>query len=327
MATTITQSDLFGWCMELLHKLEAIRTPLLDKLMSIITVLGEEMAFIVVGLLLIWCFDKRFGYRFLFMYMLGTALNQAAKAIFMIPRPWVIDPKLSIVESAREGASGFSFPSGHTQSGVLMYGGIASRIKKAWAEWAAVILALLIGFSRMYLGVHTLLDVVVALIMGVIILLVCMRPKSRFGEKRAPYMIAVGIVLLIAAGLVIYINTVCSKAEIPYYTADESRELIGLCLKDAWVLAGTCAGLFLGYAVETRFINYDTEAVWWVQIIKAVLGLALIIGLRMALKPALSMISEGPAMNGVRYFIMSFVGLAVYPLLFKPLSKLGRKKA
>ena len=310
-----------------MHKLEAIRTPLLDKLMSVITVLGQEMAFIVVGLILIWCFDKRFGYRFLFMYMLGTAVNQALKAVFMIPRPWAIDPKLTIVESARDGATGFSFPSGHTQSGVLMYGGVAARIKKGWAETAAAILALLIGFSRMYLGVHTLLDVVVAFIMGIIILLVCMRPNSRFGEKRGPYLAAVGIVLLISVGIVFYITKVCASAEIPYYTAEESKELVGLCLKDAWVLVGTCAGLFFGYAVETRFINYDTKAVWWVQIIKAVLGLAIIIGLRMALKPVLAMISDSPAMDAVRYFIMSFVGLAVYPLLFKPLSKLGRKKA
>ncbi len=325
MAETITQSGLFDWSMGVLRQLEAIRTPILDKLMSLFTVLGQEMAFIVVGLILVWCIDKRFGYRFLLMYMLGTSVNQVVKAIFMIPRPWAVDPELTIVESARDGATGFSFPSGHTQSGVLMYGGVAAKIKKGWAYFVACALALLIGFSRMYLGVHTPLDVITALVMGVVILLICMRPNSNFGEKRGPYLIAVGAVLLLSFGLVLFIKKVCANAEIPYYSADEAKQLVSLCLKDAWVLVGTCAGLFLGYAVESKFIDYSTEAVWWVQIIKALLGLAIVVGLRMVLKPLLAHVSDSVAMDGVRYFLMSFVALGVYPLLFKPLSRLGKK--
>ncbi len=327
MAEAITQSGFFKWCLEVLHRLAELRTPLWDRVMSGVTVLGEEMAFIVVGLLVLWCINKRFGYRFLFIYMLGSAVNQLLKAIFMIPRPWMVDESLSIVESARSGATGFSFPSGHTQAAALMFGGIAAGLKKRWAWALAVVIALAVAFSRMYLGVHTLLDVGISLIVSVVILLIFMRPGSRLTDSRARYLAACGAVVLVGIVTAALLKTVCAKAAIPFCTAVEAEGLKYFALKDSWTILGTSLGLLIGYAVESKCVNFDTKAVWWVQIIKFVLGLAVIIGLRVALKPALALISESTAMNAVRYFIMSFVAIAVYPLLFKPLAKLGKSKS
>ena len=264
------------------------------------------------------------------MYMLGAAFNQIVKAIFMIPRPWVIDKNLTIVEAARGSATGFSFPSGHTQSAVLMYGGIASMIKKRGKviiAILAVLLMLAVGFSRMYLGVHTPLDVGVSLVTGAIILLIVMRGDGSFAENKKFYLIATGLVGLAVVWLLIYIYTVCAKAEIPFYSAVEKQEMTVLCAKDAWTLLGTILGLLLGYFVETNYVKFSPKAVWWVQIIKVVVGLAVIIGLRVGLKGLLAMISESEATNCIRYFILAFVGLAVLPLAFKPLSKIGRKDA
>ena len=102
--------------MEFLKLLEGIRTPFLDSFFSVITTLGEETIFIVVGLLFYWCIDKKQGYYLFFVGFFGTILNQFLKLLFRIPRPWVKDPDFTIVESARAGATGYSFPSGHTQS-------------------------------------------------------------------------------------------------------------------------------------------------------------------------------------------------------------------
>ena len=100
--------------MKLLYLLESLRTPAGDWLMSGITHLGGETAFLAVAIFIFWCVDKHEGYYLLTVGFLGTVLNQFLKLLCRIPRPWVLDPDFTIVESARAEATGYSFPSGHS---------------------------------------------------------------------------------------------------------------------------------------------------------------------------------------------------------------------
>ena len=115
--------------MELLYFFEKIRVPGLNEFMLAITTLGEETAFLVIALILFWCVDKYVGYYTLSVGFIGTIANQFLKLWFRIPRPWVLDEKFTILEQAREGAGGYSFPSGHTQSAVGTFGSIAATTK------------------------------------------------------------------------------------------------------------------------------------------------------------------------------------------------------
>ena len=157
--------------MEFLRFLESIRTPVGDALMSFITLFGEETLFIVLALVFFWCIDKRRGYYLLFTGFTGLIGVQILKMSFRIPRPEVLDPNLTIVESAREAATGYSFPSGHTQCASALWGGMARTAKKRALQIGGVVLAFLVGFSRMYLGVHTPLDVGVSL--GIAAIIIC----------------------------------------------------------------------------------------------------------------------------------------------------------
>ena len=141
--------------MAFLYLLEDLRVPVLNEFMSAITYLGDEIAFLVVALILMWCVDKRTGYYVMSVGFLGTIANQFMKLWFRIPRPWVLDPEFTILEQAREGASGYSFPSGHTQSSVGTFGSIAYTTKHRWIRILSLLAVVLVPFSRMYLGVHT----------------------------------------------------------------------------------------------------------------------------------------------------------------------------
>jgi len=152
--------------MAILHFLEGIRTPFLDTIVAILTELGGETLFIIFGLLILWCFSKRNGYYLLTVCYSGIILSQFLKILCRIPRPWVQDPSFTIVESAREAATGYSFPSGHTTNATCTAGGIAAIFKKKWVTWLCIVLIILVAFSRMYLGVHTPLDVGVALVIS-----------------------------------------------------------------------------------------------------------------------------------------------------------------
>ena len=145
--------------MGLLYALEGLRTPLLDKVMAAITLLGGELFFMVIAVGAFWCVSKREGYYLMIVGFFGTVINQFLKILCCVPRPWIKDPDFTIVESARAEATGYSFPSGHTQNAVATYGGIARYTGRKWLRAVLIVLTVLIAFSRMYLGVHTPLDV------------------------------------------------------------------------------------------------------------------------------------------------------------------------
>ena len=152
--------------MELLYLLESIRNPVLDAFFSLITYFGDETLFIVFGLLFFWCVDKTEGYYLLSVGLTGNVLNQFMKLIFRVPRPWVKDPDFTIVESAREGATGYSFPSGHTQTSVGVFGAVARWHKEKAIRAVCIVLCVLVPLSRMYLGVHTPADVGVSVVVA-----------------------------------------------------------------------------------------------------------------------------------------------------------------
>jgi undecaprenyl-diphosphatase len=83
----------------------------------------------------------------------------------------VKDPNFTIVESAREAATGYSFPSGHTQSSVGLLGSVARMTTIKVLRWGAIVLAVLVPISRMYLGVHTPADVLVSVVIAVALVL------------------------------------------------------------------------------------------------------------------------------------------------------------
>ena len=146
--------------MAFLRFLEGIRTPIGNVFFSTVTHLGEETIFILVGLLFFWCISKKQGYFILSVGFLGTVMNQFLKLVFRIPRPWVRDPEFTIVESARAEATGYSFPSGHTQSSVGVFGSIARITGNKVLRILCIAACVLVPLSRLYLGVHTPADVI-----------------------------------------------------------------------------------------------------------------------------------------------------------------------
>ena len=148
--------------MPVLHFFESIRNPVLDALFSVITLCGEETVFMAVGMIVFWCVSKYQGYFLLCTGFAGTIINQFLKMLFRIPRPWVKDPSFTIVESAKEAAAGYSFPSGHTQTSVGLFGGLARWNTNRIIRIICISLCVLVPVSRMYLGVHTPQDVLVS---------------------------------------------------------------------------------------------------------------------------------------------------------------------
>lgn len=303
--------------MSFLYFLEGLRTPFWDRFFSAVTNLGGETALLAIGLALFWCVDKRMGYFALTTGLSGTVLNQFLKLAFRIPRPWVRDPNFTIVESARADAGGYSFPSGHTQNSVSIFGSIALEAKRRWVRVLAIFLAVLVPFSRMYLGVHTPQDVLVAAASSLLLLLV-FRPLVYSKNPRAlPVTLAVLSALSAAF---------CLYAELFPFPGDIDPANLQEGVKNAYTLLGAFLGFLVVYLVDEKRLHFSTEAVWWAQILKLFLGLALVVAAKILLKaPLLALLGGHSAASALRYSLLVLLAGLVWPLTFPWFSRLGRK--
>lgn len=310
--------------MSLLYFFESIRNPVLDFIFSIVTLCGEETIFMAVGMIAFWCFGKYRGYYLLCTGFAGTVINQILKMSFRIPRPWVKDPNFTIVESAREAASGYSFPSGHTQSSVGLFGGLAKAYKNTAVRIIAITLCILTPLSRMYLGVHTPADVFVSVCISLLLIFVAY-PLFMRAEKSPAIMYAIiGTLTALVAAFALFVFLYDFPADV--YSAENIHNLES-ARKNAATLLGCMLGLFAVYTVDLKFTHFETEAVWWAQIIKALGGLILVVAAKELLRSPLEAIFGANLLaRGIRYFIMVIVGGVLWPMTFKYISKLGHKK-
>ena len=306
--------------MDILYALEKIRTPFWNGVMSAVTQLGGEVIFIVAAVVVFWCVSKWEGYYLMTVAFCGTVLNQFLKLICRVPRPWVRDPNFTIMESARAEATGYSFPSGHTQNAIGLFGGMARWGGRRWVRLGLTALALIIAFSRMYLGVHTPADVGVSLVLAAALVL-GLYPLMRRAQEKPRYMGYVLAAMLVVSGAFVVFVETCG------FPADMDAENLASGIGNAWKMLGAVAGMTLAWLLDRRYIHFETQAVWWVQVIKVAVGMALLLAIKSGLKaPLLALLGHEGVAGGVRYFLLVLVAGAVWPLVFRPMSKWGKGK-
>lgn len=299
--------------MPLLYFFEQLRNPILDFVMLMITHLGEEMLFVGIAVLFLWCINKYEGYYLLSVGFFGVQINQLLKVTFRIDRPWVQDPNFTAVEEAIPGAAGYSFPSGHTQCAVGVYGGIARWTSRRWLRWVCIAIGLLVPLSRMYLGVHTPLDVGVSFLLA-LVLIFALYPLFSKLQKNEVW------IRRFFWGLFIWsVLQLLFMEFFPFPAAADGEELYS-ALENAYKMCGAMLGFVLSYELDYRWIHYRTDGVWWAQLLKLVLGLLLTIGI----KELVYLLPGGLPIKGLAYCLMVlFVG-AGWPLTFRWFAALGK---
>lgn len=304
--------------MGFLHILEGIRCPALDTLFSLVTELGGETLYMALAIAVYWCVSKGLGYYILTTGFVGTIANQFLKLCFRIPRPWVLDPDFTIVESARAGATGYSFPSGHTQNAFSSFGCLGMWVKGRGWKALCFAVVVLIGFSRMYLGVHTPLDVGVAFVLGLLLML-ALYPFFRDIEEHPGRMYAViGGMIALTLAYLCYVELWPFPADVDAANLASGRE-------NGYKLLGASAALLLSFWLDRRYIRFDTRAPLWGQALKLVLGLAIVVGIRAGLKaPFYALLGEGGAADAARYFLVVLFAAAIWPMTFRLFSRQRR---
>ena len=272
--------------LEILRHIQSISNPFFDFLFQLITMCGEQIVLISIISIIYWALDKKFGEYIAYSVLTSVLVNNAIKDIFKLKRPIGEEGIRTLRE---ETATGYSFPSGHTQSSASFYGAMAIYLKKKAMYIIATIMIISIGFSRLYLGVHYPKDVIVGGILGVLTSLICYKLYNRFENKMLLYVIT----------FIVFI---------PALTFAHSADFIkGM---------GTYLGFVIGMYIEKKYVNFSTEGSTGNKIIRVLLGIVILLVLQLGLKVLLP---SGAIFSFIRYSLISLVGIGVYPMAFKKL--------
>ena len=304
--------------MNFLYFLEKFRVPVVNEIMLGITRLGEELALLIVALIVFWCIDKRRGYFVLGVGLIGTVISQFMKIMCRIPRPWVLDENFTILEQAREAASGYSFPSGHTQTAFGVFGSLSMGSKRKLFQMLCIVLAVFVGFSRMYIGVHTPVDVFVGAMISISLVFLLYPLMMKQGGRHIPYCLLTYTIIS-----VMYL----AFLELHKFPQDIDVHNMESAMKNGYTLVGTFAGLLITWLVDQKR-DFPTSACFWAQVLKIILGFALVLGVKEGLRSPLDAIFGGHLIaRAVRYFLIVFAAGIVWPTFFPLFSRFGKKNS
>ncbi len=172
------------------------RTPFLNTIFFLATLMGGEYFYMCLIPVFFIFFDRKKACSFSILILVSLLINAIIKHIVSIPRPMddIVTPLYVSF------AKGYSFPSGHAQGSITLWGLIIISNKKSIKLLVtSILMILLISFSRLYLGVHFPLDIVSGWIIGITVLLcyiLLLKTKCSF-SKWIPIAVFIIISILI----------------------------------------------------------------------------------------------------------------------------------
>lgn len=292
--------------MDFLYWLQQQRTPLGESAFGMITHLGSDIILIAALCMMLWMFGRRAALRLAISYAGTGMLNQLVKIVFAVPRPWLLDDRLSPVESALPGASGYSFPSGHSQTATCLFTSIALYFKKRWLYIVSALSIAAVMLSRMYLGVHTLWDVSIGCALSLMLTIVISRLLTR--AERSPnyikYVCMGGL-----AGSVVMVAVIAFKA---------SQGTPANMLSDITMVAGAALGFVCGLHMDAR----KPEIILPIRLSLplSIAGIVIVMALKFVLGAVLNALPGVLWQTFVCYALIGLYITGVHPALMRALS-------
>jgi membrane-associated phospholipid phosphatase len=300
-----------GWGLDLILWFQSWRTPLIEAIGRAFAFAGSEDFYLLILPLIYWCIDAALGRRLAPLLMLSFWANAWLKAWWQRPRPFFVSPQVRNVVTE----TGYGLPSGHTQSATTLWGAIAIEARRWWVAALVILYIILMGVSRMVVGVHYPQDVLGGLLVGLVALGLYALLEPRLGPSigRQSLWVQIGLVLVVAA-LALAIHPGLVPATAPRWLA-EPPPLDDL-LAGAATPIGVFAGLGIGFALEVRYARFSAGGLWWKRLLRFALGLLVVVGLRFGLGALFEGLEPVLAFRLIRYALIGLWAGFGAPWLF-----------
>jgi membrane-associated phospholipid phosphatase len=280
--------------------------------MEAFSFLGSEYFFLILLPALYWCVEAGVGLRVGVILLLSTSVIDSLKMALHGPRPYWIST--DVIAYASE--TSFGVPSGHAQIAVGVWGMIAARLRKWWGWLIAVLIILLIGISRMYLGVHFPHDVILGWVIGIIIFWLVLHywaPAADWAKRmsfgRQILTAFLGSLVLIVFSLVPYLWLKITNWQAPAAWASHATQAVSL--EGALVSGGTLFGFLAGLAWFARRGGFNIEGPLWKRFLRFLVGAVGILIFYLGLDVLFGLMAPGGANLGafiLRYIRYTLVG-------------------
>jgi membrane-associated phospholipid phosphatase len=274
-------------------------TPFLDKIFEIITILGEQSILILLLLGIYFIYSKREGQKIAFSIFTSLLLNNALKIAIQRIRPFE-HPGHNYEATRLDTATGYSFPSGHTQNSAVSYTAIGLSVKKKWLWITIIVLITLIGISRVALGVHYPTDVIAGAALGIGCAFLGRYLFEKCEKSYTKELILYGITILIFLPFVfIYWKKAMTNPD---------------KFKDFYTSFSFFIGFVAAIILERKFVGFECNCCLKLRIVRFLIALVIVVAIQFGLGVLLP---EGLIFSMLRYFLLSYITLGIYPILTK----------
>jgi len=270
--------------------IQSFASPVLDGILTVFNMLSQQYFLVGLVAFVYWIIDKKRGETLAASLIFSICLACGIKGIFKFPRPFKYKDKgIRLLNHGT--APGFSFPSADSAAAASVASSFSTWTKKRliWILLAGY--TLLIGFCRMYFGLHFPTDVLTGFIVGAVVAFTMYLYRKKFENSDLIYFIFILLLLLFI-----------------FFPGQQ---------KDYYTSLGLSLGAVCGIIIEHRFVNFTCNVTKNKKILRFSVGIAGIIII--ALLGSL-LTPDYPFFFVLDKFALTFFATGIYPMIFKKLN-------
>jgi membrane-associated phospholipid phosphatase len=255
----------------------------LTPVMEFFTFLGNEEFYLIVMPVFLWAINYDAGIRLGLIMLLSGSVNTIFKFSLRQPRPYWVSSSIKNLDAPH---NSFGLPSGHSQNAASLFGTLATMVKQKWLSGLMIVVIVGVGFSRLFLGVHSLQDIILGFTLGALLVFLFAKYSDSFAQKfRQKKVIARVLIAFVISAVLLFAGIGIRAVQLNCFTIPTVWNANALAAGheedlNPYDIGGliTSTGAFFGIALGGIWVNETggfiaNQGVWWKRTLRFIIGI------------------------------------------------------